>query len=236
MINGNPIWNQQVAAMTAQSRPLYTFEIPDEQLIITSFIPSEVDVTLDISNLVTQPLWYLAAVKAAALTAVSLPPVAGFTLPGQDGNALAVPPSAQVERFDFGSGITSYSAYLSWNGIVYPPGMQDIKKAVSIDLVMVSSFIETGGYLPYASVGYSVLGIPAKLATWFSALLDNTAGWTNRTDTLRLWPGNVDVGTAMPDINKIQIQVNIVGSTTGSAPDGITFVVAPTLLVKFIES
>ena len=234
MITGNAEFNKRVAAMTTQSRSLYTFEIPDEGLIITSFIPSEANVTVDIPFLVTQPLWYLAALKALGLQTVSLVPTMGFAIPADDGNSAAIPPSASVERFNYGPLLNGATSYLSWQGINYPSGMQDIRKAVSIDLVMVSSLIESGGYLPYASIGYSINGIPSELTTWFSALLDNTAGWLNRTDTLRLWPGNVDVGATMPDINKIQLKVNQAGSTTGSSPSGNLFIAEPTIVVGFL--
>ena len=237
LITGNPIFNQRVAAMTTQSRPLYTFEIPDEGLIVTSFNidgPDSANVTVDVPNLITQPLWFIAALKAAGLRSVALVPTTGFILQPDDGLALSVPPTAQVERFNYGPTVIGASAYMSWNGIEYPPGMQDIAKAVSIDLVLVSSLTESGGYLPYASVGYSVNGIPAELATWFSALLDNSPGWAPRTDTLRLWPGNVHVGAAMPDINKVQIQVSQIGTATGSSPFGNVFSVTPTLVVSFL--
>lgn len=225
--------------MTTQSRPLYTFEIPDEGIIVTSFNidgPDSAGVDLDIPMLIAQPLWLIAAIKAAGLKAVSLVPTLGFVTPGDDGNALAVPPTAQVERFNYGPTVSGYVSYLSWRGIEFPPGMQDIRQAVSIDLVLVSSMVETGGYAPYASVGYSFNGIPAELAAWISALHDNTPGWAPRTDTLRLWPGNPDVGTAMPDVNKIQIRVEQeqVGATSGTAPDGNLFTVEPSLLVSFL--
>lgn len=234
MIAGNPIWNQHVAAMTTKERPLYTFEIPDEALIITTFFPAEVGVTVDTENLITQPLWFLAALKAAALKNVSLVPTSGFVLPGVDGQAIAIPPNASVERFNFGTGITGYTAYFSWLGISFPPGMQDIRRAATLDLVLVSSLDESGSYSPYANVGYSVNGIPAEVTTWFSAIHDNSAGWSPRTDTVRLWPGNVDVGADLPDINKIQIQVSQEETGTGSDPLGIIFNVAPTLLVGFL--
>ena len=141
MIQGNPTWNQRAAAMNAQSHPLYTFEIPDEGLIITSFIPSEANVTMDVDNLASQPLWNAAAIRAAALKNVFLPPTSGSILTGQDGQAIVIPPQVSVERFNFGASMTGITACLGWNGTEYPPGMQDIKKAVSLDLVLVSSLV-----------------------------------------------------------------------------------------------
>ena len=232
MIPGNVPWNFNVAAMTAHSRPLYTFEIPDEGIILTTFAPDEANVTVDLQGLVTQALWYRAAIRALALKSVSLYPTSGHVIVGDDGTATITPPAATVVRSNFGSAITGTTAYLGWNGISCPPGMQDIAKAITLDLVLVSSLIETAGYTPYGSVGYQVLQVPAALATWFSALNDDTAGWVNRTTTLRLWPGNADV-TVFPDINNIQIQIGLTGTATGSAPAGITFIVSASLVVGF---
>lgn len=231
MITGNATWNQRVAAMTTKERPLYTFEIPDEGLIITSFIPAEANVTMDIANLAPQPLWSQAGLRLAGMKSVALDPTTGFVIVGADGTALAVPPDASVERFDWGPSITGTTAYLGWNGISYPPGMQAVSRAASLDLVVAGTLTDTAGYFPTATVGYSVIAGPASTATWFTALSSAVPG--PLSTTFRLWPGNSDVGPNLPDINNVQIKVSLEGATVGSAPLGCVFSLSAALLVEF---
>jgi hypothetical protein len=237
MISGNPTWNQRVAAMAAQSRPLYTFEIPDEGLIISSFDPEESDIALDYATLLANdPLWAQAVLNAAALKSISLPAVQGFAQLAADGSLIVAPPSASVTRFNFGPSIVGSAAYLGWKGALLPPGAPDLKKALSISLVLLSS-MGAGSYVPYGEIDYSVLGSKPYLTTpgagWFQALHSNTPGWTNLTTTVQLWPGNSDVGPDIPDLDAIEIRIAQDGATEGSVPDGITFSVSASLLIRF---
>jgi hypothetical protein len=237
LIVGNSTWNQRVAAMTTRSRPLYTFEIPDEGIIIASFVPSEANVTLDFENLFLQPLWArAAALDTARLTAV-LDPTQGYVQAGDDGDAIAQPPNASVTRFNFGSSIKSCAAYLGWQGIELPPGSPDLSRAVSLTLAVVST-MGTGTYTPYGEIDWSVLGstpyVGAALPSgWHQALYSNIAGWTDLVTSVQLWPGNVDVGDTFPDLNRIEVRVSEVGATTGSSTDGITFSATAQLVIAF---
>jgi hypothetical protein len=223
--------------MTARSRPLYTFEIPDEGLIITSFDPVEAGVTLDFSTLLLQPLWAKAAAFNAGLKTANLVPTQGFIQAGDDGTTFTQPPNASVTRFSYGGGINSCTAYLGWWGVHLPPGSPDLSDAISLTLHLVST-MGTGGYVPYGEIDYSVLGSTPYLGAavptgWYQALYDNTAGWINLVTTVPLWPGNPDVGSAFPDLNRIEVRVAQVGSSSGSEPAGITFSVTALLEVAF---
>lgn len=44
MISGNPNWQNALSQSTKQ--PLYVFEIPDFGIILASFVPSQVNVTV----------------------------------------------------------------------------------------------------------------------------------------------------------------------------------------------
>src|ERR1039458_4869702 len=117
-----------------------------------------------------------AALTYAALLTPSLLPTTGLVFRGMDGVATAVPPAAQIVRFNFGASITGCIGYLSWHGINFPPGMMDIRNAVSMDLVLAGSLADSAGYSPTASVGYSASGLPATLATFTNVISSSTAG------------------------------------------------------------
>lgn len=247
MIAGNPIWNQNVAALAARGRALYTFEIPDEALIITSFIPSDVNVTLDLATLIGNnpsppTLWWQAQAAATARETLYLLPVLGAqqqgTPDGMNPPGIAAPPVAKVTKIAFNSFSLGSVACLYWGYGNVPSGI-DFSRAGSIDLQITSQINEgdAGDYEPWGSVQVTTSGTAPDALNlianpWPTAwVYYQTPSGVPVINTLPLWTGP---GAGFPDLAKIGIQIALRGAIpAGPYSNPPSFTVSPVLIIKF---
>jgi hypothetical protein len=227
MIAGSPIWKSQLPGLARHGRPLYTFELPNLGIVLSSFVPSDVGVTIPADSGALRTL----TVRPSSFYVTHISPAPDYTPDAIDPNGVITPgysmdsdtnppqSCAVIQRYAYGARSWFDFLYWTWQGILVPPDLPD---AVQLDITIWTAR-PNGGLdafqTPYAYLMASLLAPPptehaAWMAGypggWLEMLNSNTPTWSLAATTMNLWPNNTGTGvTGFPDITKLRAMASI---------------------------